>query len=74
MLRNASLIVSLALAVLTVGCSNTPVPPPDTRAADVQAVKDIEAAWVKDSVPRMPTSGPATLPKMAAGYTLAPGY
>jgi len=50
MLRNTSLIGCLALAVLTVGCANTPAPtPPDTRAADVQAIKDIEAAWVKDA-------------------------
>jgi len=49
MLRNTSLIVCLALAALTVGCSNAPAPPPpDTRAADVQAIKDVEAAWVKD--------------------------
>jgi uncharacterized protein (TIGR02246 family) len=50
MLRKTSLIVCLALAALTVGCANAPAPPPpDTRAADVQAVKDIEAAWVKDA-------------------------
>ena len=49
MLRNTSLIVCLALAVLTVGCANAPAPPPDTRAADLQAVKDVEAAWVKDT-------------------------
>ena len=50
MLRNPLLIVCLALAVLTIGCANTPAPPPpDTRAADVQAVKDIEAAWAKDA-------------------------
>jgi len=50
MLRNTSLIVCLALAALAAGCSNTPAPTPvvDTRATDVQAVKDIEAAWVKD--------------------------
>lgn len=49
MLRNTLLIVCLAFAVVTVGCSNAPAPPPDTRAADVQAVKDVEAAWVKDA-------------------------
>ncbi len=47
MLRNASLIACLALAVLAVGCANAPAPPPpDTRAADLQAVKDVEAAWL----------------------------
>jgi len=49
MVRNTSLIVCLALATLTAGCSNAPAPPPDTRAADVQAVKDIEAASLKDA-------------------------
>jgi uncharacterized protein (TIGR02246 family) len=43
----------LALGVLTVACANAPAPaptaPPDTRAADVQAVKDVEAAWMKDA-------------------------
>ena len=49
MLRNTSLIACLALAVLAVGCANAPAPPPpDTRAADVQAVKDVEAAWLKE--------------------------
>jgi uncharacterized protein (TIGR02246 family) len=49
MLRNTSLIVGLALAALSAGCSNPPpAPPPDTRPADLQAVKDLEAAWLKD--------------------------
>ena len=48
MLRKTTLVICLALAALAAGCSNAPAPPPDTRAADVQAVKDIEAAWVKD--------------------------
>jgi uncharacterized protein (TIGR02246 family) len=29
-------------------CTQQAPPPPDTRAADVKAVQDIEAAWVKD--------------------------
>lgn len=51
MLRNTSLIGCLALAILTAGCSSAPAPapPPDTSAADVQAVKDVEAAWLKDA-------------------------
>lgn len=51
MVRHISLIGCLALAALTVGCSSAPAPapPPDTRAADVQAVKDVEAAWLKDA-------------------------
>jgi len=49
MLRKTSLIVCLALIALSTGCSNPPpAPPPDTRAADVQAVKDVDAAWSKD--------------------------
>ncbi len=49
-LRNASLIVCLALAALAAGCSSKPpAPPPDTRPADLQAVKDVEAAWLKDT-------------------------
>jgi uncharacterized protein (TIGR02246 family) len=57
MLRNLTLIVFVGLLLVTVGCSNTPTtptPPPDTRAADVQAVKDIEAAWVKDAASKDP--------------------
>jgi uncharacterized protein (TIGR02246 family) len=57
MLRNTSLILCLALVALAVACSNAPTPPtppPDTRAADVQAVKDIEAAWVKDAATKDP--------------------
>jgi len=49
MLRNTWLIVLLVLFLLTAGCTNAPAPPPETRAADVQAVKDVEAAWVKDT-------------------------
>jgi len=50
MLRNTSLIVCLALVALSAGCSNPPpAPPPDTRPADLQAVKDVEAAWLKDT-------------------------
>lgn len=44
MLRDALVIVGLALATLAAGCSNTPSPPPDTRAADLQVVRDVETA------------------------------
>jgi len=47
MLRNTSLMVCLALAVWAAACSTAPTPPPDTRAADVQAVKEVEAASFK---------------------------
>jgi uncharacterized protein (TIGR02246 family) len=50
MLRNALLILCLVLVLLAVGCTNAPPPaPPDTRAADVQAIKNVEAAWLKDA-------------------------
>jgi len=51
MLRNTLAIGLLAFAALTAACNSSPTPPttpPDTRDADVQAVKDLEAAWMKD--------------------------
>ncbi|HEY4841636.1 MAG TPA: SgcJ/EcaC family oxidoreductase [Terriglobales bacterium] len=48
-MRSTSLVLSLTLALLTVACSTAPAPAPDTRAADVQAVKEVEAAWVNDA-------------------------
>lgn len=53
-MRQTSLLLCLTLALLAIGCSNAPAPTPapapvDTRAADVQAVKDVEAAWAKDA-------------------------
>ena len=45
MLVRFSLVVSLLLLAFTVAC--TQAPPPDTHAADVQSLKDTEAAWVK---------------------------
>jgi len=53
MLHNTWLISAAVLVLFAVGCSNAPAPPPpDTRAADVQAVKDLEAAWSKDAASR----------------------
>ena len=54
MLHNTSLVACLALAALTAGCSTAPAPSPDTRAADVQAVKDVETAWLKDTATKDP--------------------
>ena len=49
-LRKVSLMGCLALAAISPGCSSAPPPPPpDTRSADIQAVKDLEAAWLKDA-------------------------
>lgn len=39
-------LAPLALAVLLFGCAQAA--PPDTRAADEQAIRDIETAWVKE--------------------------
>jgi len=50
MFRNTSLIVCLSFAAIGIGCSSAPTAPaapPDTRAADVQAVKDVETEWAK---------------------------
>jgi uncharacterized protein (TIGR02246 family) len=47
MLRNTWLIVGLTLAGLAAGCSTASAPPPDTRVADIQAVKDLEASAAK---------------------------
>src|SRR5271166_6224664 len=54
MLRNTSLIACLMIVAVAFGCSSAPTPPPDTRAADLQAVKDVEAAWVKDAATKDP--------------------
>jgi uncharacterized protein (TIGR02246 family) len=45
MLVRLSLVVSLLLLAFTTAC--TQAPPPDTHAADVQSLKDAEAAWAK---------------------------
>jgi uncharacterized protein (TIGR02246 family) len=40
----------MVLLLVTAGCSNsTDSPAPDTRAADVQAIKQVEATWNKDA-------------------------
>ena len=45
MLRCRSLFASMGLIALTAACTRTV---PDTREADIKAVKGVEAAWVKD--------------------------
>jgi uncharacterized protein (TIGR02246 family) len=57
MLRPLTLSAFVALLLVTAGCSttaSTPAPAPDTRAADVQAVHDVEAAWAKDEESKAP--------------------
>lgn len=50
MLRNTSLILLVASVLIFVACSTAPAPPPpDTRAADIQAVKAVDEAWTKDT-------------------------
>ena len=77
MLRNTLLIFSVALVLLAIGCSNAPAPtaapatPPDTRAADVQAIKDLEAAWVKDANSKDPEKWAAYFTEDGSG--LYPG-
>jgi ketosteroid isomerase-like protein len=46
MLRNGLLLSCAALTALLTGCTN---PTPDTHDADVAALKETEAAWVKDA-------------------------
>ena len=45
-LRFCSLFGCAGLLALTVACTNSPGR--DTREADIKAVRDVEAAWVKD--------------------------
>jgi uncharacterized protein (TIGR02246 family) len=49
MLRNTLLVGCLVFAAQAGGCSTAHAPafPPDSRAADVEAVKNVEAAWIK---------------------------
>ena len=53
-------MLAVILCLAAIGCSNSvapaaaPAAPPDTRAADMQAVKDVEAAWVKDAATKDP--------------------
>ena len=72
MLRHTSLSLCLALATFAVGCANAPAPPPpDTRAADVQAIKDIETSWMKDAATKDPDKWAAYFAEDGSG--LYPG-
>src|SRR5215472_7462934 len=59
MKRNGLLFLCAALAALLTACATAT---PDTRDADLKAVKDTETAWVSDAA----TKDPA---KFAAHYT-----
>jgi uncharacterized protein (TIGR02246 family) len=59
MKRNGLLLLCAALAALLAGCAATS---PDTRDADLKAIKDTETAWVSDAATKDPT-------KFAAHYT-----
>src|ERR1700683_2994156 len=52
MRRYASSIMCACLMGMTAAC--TPAVAPDTRQADIQAVKDVEIAWAKDSALKDP--------------------
>jgi uncharacterized protein (TIGR02246 family) len=43
-------LLPISALLFAAGCAAPP--PPDTRAADIQAVKDVEAAWSKDAATR----------------------
>lgn len=45
MLPRISFSVVAIIFLFAIGCAQTPAPPPDTRPADIQAVKQVEAAW-----------------------------
>ena len=51
MLRNGCIIACLVLVALVAGCAKSPAPAPvaDTRQADIQAVRDLDAAFLKDN-------------------------
>jgi ketosteroid isomerase-like protein len=51
MKRSGSLIGCVAFLGATAACTSTPT---DTRQADIQAVKDVEAAWVRDAALKNP--------------------
>lgn len=52
MKRSGSLIGCAVLWGVTAAC--TPAPPPDTRQADILAVKEVEAAWAMDAGAKNP--------------------
>lgn len=59
-MRHTSLALIAILCIIAAACSTAPTPaatpaaPPDTRAADMQAIKDLEVAWVKDAATKDP--------------------
>jgi uncharacterized protein (TIGR02246 family) len=55
MLRNGYMIACAGLFALTAACTNTTnTAAPDTRDADIKAVKDVEVAWAKDAATKDP--------------------
>jgi len=48
MLNRAVSLIVFALVVVLASCSQTPPPAPDTREADTEAIRDMEAASLKD--------------------------
>ena len=55
-----SLLACTLLAILQSGCMTAPATaPPDTRAQDEKAIRDSEAAWVKDFATKDPLKASA---------------
>lgn len=55
-MRNIWVVACMGLVLFAGACSNNvaPAPAPDTRATDVQAVRDVETAWSKDAASKDP--------------------
>ena len=57
MIRKASSLIVCALVLGLVACSEAPPPPPDTRAADEKAIRDLiaadEKAWAAKDVDKI---------------------
>jgi len=55
MRKRIFLVAAITAASIQFGCASAPPPvPPDTRAADAQAIRDSEAVWVKDFATKDP--------------------
>jgi uncharacterized protein (TIGR02246 family) len=73
-MRNAWVVACLGLLLVASACSNNTAAPaaaPDTRANDLQAVKDVETAWVKDATSKDPDKWASYYSEDASG--LFPG-
>ena len=80
-----ALFCSLSTLLLAIGCQQAPLTPPDTHDADVQAIKNTEADWLKaandldkfvgfyaDDASLLPPNGPVATGKEAIKAALKP--